>query len=347
MADPEVKSIREYVWAKYIDYAHGGDDIDEARALAKLEKHHREHTIADDGETYYLGILYFEQAFAKSEADTLYLARAQRILEQYLGRSGESGWEAIDDRIEEARDALADIDDAVRTELIAKVDAELAEMGGDAAPAPATPAEPSVRVEDGMVFVPGGTFLAGDANTAREVKPFWIDEYPVTNAQYKQFVQATGYRSPKFWSEGRLNDPEQPVVGVSWYDAFKFAAFAGKSLPTKDQWEKAVRGAKGKPYPWGDELSEEHANFGQPDATDAVTSVDAHPTNVSEYGVRGAVGNVWEWTESPDPADGEQRVICGGSWCDPQEFVRCDTHLAAYPKDKYDNIGFRCVRTAD
>jgi formylglycine-generating enzyme required for sulfatase activity len=58
------------------------------------------------------------------------------------------------------------------------------------------------------------------------------------------------------------------------------------------------------------------------------------------------VGNVWQWTESPDPGDPEQRVICGGSWCDPPAFLRCDTHLSAYPKDKYDNIGFRCVRLA-
>ncbi len=342
--DENIKAIREFVWAKYIDYS-DHEHIDDAEALAALEEYHCAHTVAVDGETYYLGILYFELAFAKADVDKLYLARCKRIIERYQDRSGERDWDALDDRVEEAGDALSELPPAELTALLAQVDAELDEREQEAiATGEPEPSGPSVV--DGMVFVPSGSFLSGSANQAKDAKAFWIDQYPVTNAEYRKFVEATGYRSPKFWTEGRLRDPDAPVVGVSWYDAFKYAAFAGKSLPTKDQWEKAVRGTKGLVYPWGDELTPEMANYGHPDDTDGVRPNGAQPENVSEFGVCEAIGNVWEWTDSPDPSDSEQRVICGGSWCDPAEFVRADQHLAAYPKDKYDNIGFRCVRVA-
>lgn len=344
MVDENIKAIREYVWAKYIDFSQH-EEIDDAEALATLEEYHRAHSVAVDGETYYLGILYFELAFAQSEPDLTHLARAKRILEHYQDRSGERDWDAIADRIEEAGDTLSEMPEDELLALIERVDAELEEMEG--AGAAAVEPEPSgPRVVDGMVFVPAGAFLSGPGNQSKDLKAFWIDRYPVTNAEYRQFVEATGYRSPKFWTEGRLRDPDAPVVGVSWYDAFKYAAFAGKSLPTKDQWEKAVRGTKGLVYPWGSEPTPEHANFGHEDDSDAVVPNGRYPLNVSEFGVCEALGNVWEWTDSPDPNDSEQRVICGGSWCDPADFVRADQHLAAYPKDKYDNIGFRCIRLA-
>ncbi len=344
MVDDDVKAIREYVWAKYVDYAHV-DEIDEAKALVMLERYHRSHPIAVDGETYYLGILYFEQAFLKADSTNLFLARAHLILSNYRDRSGEDDWDAIVDRIEEAHDALADMDDGARDKLLAKVLKEVDAMS-DAASEAVDEDEVGPQVVDGMVFVGGGSFLSGPTNQPRDVKAFWIDEFPVTNAEYKSFVESTGYRSPKFWNDDGLKEPEAPVVGVSWYDAFKFAAFAGKSLPTKDEWEKAVRGTKGQPYPWDGPLDPEKANYGNSEDDITIARNGAHPDNVSVFGVREAIGNVWEWTDSPDPADSEQRVICGGSWCDPESFVRVDQHLAAYPKDKYDNIGFRCARVA-
>ena len=343
MVDENIKVSREHIWDKYIDFAHHGDDVDEAEALTSLEEYHRAHPVGVDGETYYLGILYFELAFAQATPDMLYLARSKRILERFQDRTGERDWEAVSDRIEEADGALADLPADELELLIRRVDEELdaIDAAGGGAVVPSGP-----QVVDGMVFVPGGAFLSGPNNQSRDVKAFWIDQFPVTNAEYRAFVEATGYRSPKFWTEGRLRDPDAPVVGVSWYDAFKYAAFAGKSLPSKDQWEKAVRGTKGQRYPWDGDLTPELANYGQEEGTDGVRPNGSYPANVSEFGVREALGNVWEWTDSPDPQDSEQKVICGGSWCDSADFVRADQHLAAYPKDKYDNIGFRCVRIA-
>ena len=121
MVDDDIREIREYLWSKYIDFSHHGDDIDEEAALKRFEEYHRTHSIAVDGETYYLGILYFELAYTKPEVDNLFLARALRILERYRDRSGEHEWEAITDRIDEARDSLAELSDKELEKLLEQV----------------------------------------------------------------------------------------------------------------------------------------------------------------------------------------------------------------------------------
>ncbi|MFG2227892.1 formylglycine-generating enzyme family protein [Streptomyces sp. NPDC048644] len=83
---------------------------------------------------------------------------------------------------------------------------------------------------------------------------FLIDIYPVTNADCLRFTSATGYQAPRHWGpDGRCPDSifDHPVVWTTWRDANAYAAWAGKRLPTSEQWEKAARGAKGGPYPWG------------------------------------------------------------------------------------------------
>lgn len=352
MSNDEIKQIREYVFEKYIEGTHSGAEIDEAAALAQLAAHHRATPIATDGDTYYLGILWFELAFSDPKNEKLYMARALTLLEEWRARSGETGWEPIDDRIDDADGALHDLPDAEREKLLAAARAEMAQSAAasKASAAAAVVEEKAAGpvIQDGMVLVPGGTFLSGPAKAPRETKAFWIDLNPVTNADYRRFVEATGYRAPKFWPEGRFRQPEAPVVGVSWYDAFKYAAWAGKSLPTKDQWEKAARGRAGRIYPWGDAFEPALAVCGKADTdqSDGTEAVGQRPAGASEFGVLDMAGQVWEWTDSPDPSDPEQKVICGGSWVDDAAFLRCDEHLAAYPKDKYDNIGFRCVRLA-
>ena len=169
----------------------------------------------------------------------------------------------------------------------------------------------------------------------------------MTNAEFRKFIEATGYRRPKFWTEGRLKEPAAPVVGVSWYDADKFATWAGKALPTAHQWEKAARGFEGRLFPWGNEIEEGMANFGHVDGVDMVCPVEQFEENRSVFGARDLVGNVWEWTRDWDRIEIDMKVILGGSWADPPDFLRCDQHLYANPKDKFDNIGFRCARPAE
>lgn len=344
MSDDKIKVIQEHIWNKYVEGAH--DEFDEEEALRTLEEHHRSHGSGAAPDTYYLGILYFEMAFERHTEDerNLFLARAATILDRYIERTGDD-IEDIVDRRDDAKAQVEELPEPVRKKLLDRVSRELDKQADEQKKAEAD-AVPVFQIVDGMVLVPAGSFVSGPTKTVKETKAFWIDLFPVTNAEYLRFVESTGYRSPKFWTEGRLREPQAPVVGISWYDAFKYAAFAGKSLATKEQWEKAARGKSGRTYPWGEEFVAENAAHAKEDGTDGVEVVGLHPANVSEFGVRDMVGNVWQWTESPDPGDPEQRIICGGSWCDPPRFLRCDEHLSAYPKDKFDNIGFRCVRVA-
>jgi formylglycine-generating enzyme required for sulfatase activity len=111
-----------------------------------------------------------------------------------------------------------------------------------------------------------------DEQTITIPSPFWLSKYPVTNSQYAVFIQDGGYSRREFWSDegwkwvqdnqialpGRwrnadFNAPNQPVVGVSWWEAEAFCRWAGVVLPTEQQWEAAARGPAGLVYPWGDD----------------------------------------------------------------------------------------------
>lgn len=130
-----------------------------------------------------------------------------------------------------------------------------------------------------MAAIPAGEFLMGspssdgftDERPQRPVflRSFLIDRYEVTNAQYEQFVKATGRAVPtnsnpsvNLWIDGRPfpGSETHPVVNVGWHDAAAYCAWAGKRLPTEAEWEKAARGTDARLYPWGNEWSVKKAN---------------------------------------------------------------------------------------
>jgi formylglycine-generating enzyme required for sulfatase activity len=132
---------------------------------------------------------------------------------------------------------------------------------------------------DNMAVIPAGDFLMGspssdgftDERPQRSVflSAFRIDRYEVTNAQYEQFVKATGHAVPTnpnpsatIWTDGRPfpGSETHPVVNVNWHDAVAYCAWAGKRLPTEAEWEKAARGTDARLYPWGNEWSVAKAN---------------------------------------------------------------------------------------
>lgn len=225
-----------------------------------------------------------------------------------------------------------------------------------------------------MVLVPAGEFIMGtdarlpDEGPQHKVKlaAFYIDKYEVTNLQYEQFIQATQRRSPihfknRTYPEGKA---DHPVINVSWEDAHDYCAWAGKRLPTDQEWEKAARGTDGRIYPWGNTFDPSKANvpgrWKELGAFGDTTPVGAFEAGKSPYGVYDMSGNVWEWTDSwyqPYPGNtvvsenyGERyKTLKGGSWFDCS-FYQCGVSAPVFNRaffavrTKNDSFGFRCAK---
>ena len=194
------------------------------------------------------------------------------------------------------------------------------------------------KIPEEMVLIPEGSFLMGstedDINKLLELDPnveasrfdvevpqrevylgaYLIDKYPVTNADYKKFIESGGYKERDYWSTAGwdyvsqkkpldgddLNsamdgDGDCPVVNISWYEAEAFAKYMGKRLPTEAEWEKAARGTDGRAYPWGNEFDKTKINCAE-SKIEGTTPVTKCPQGQSFYGCFDMAGNVWEWT---------------------------------------------------
>ncbi|HYH42944.1 MAG TPA: SUMF1/EgtB/PvdO family nonheme iron enzyme, partial [Burkholderiales bacterium] len=174
-----------------------------------------------------------------------------------------------------------------------------------------------------VVDIPMGPFTMGTNDGPEDERPahpvtlkaFSIDRFPVTNAQYADFLNAQLARAGAPASLYDIKDPDvrihrrgerwvadagyenHPVVEVPWAGARAFCLANGKRLPTEAEWEKAARGTDARRYPWGSELPERRR--GQFAAGwNETAPVDAHPAGASPYGVREMSGNVWEWVSS-------------------------------------------------
>lgn len=214
----------------------------------------------------------------------------------------------------------------------------------------------------GMAYVPGGEFTMGrnDGDDYERpahqvtVKPFFMDIYEVTNAQYAEFVKATDYKPPIQSSNGPYPSDLLPVTGVTWDGANAYANWAKKRLPTEEEWEFAARGTDGRRYPWGNDWRSGAANAG----TSAVGSMaDVGKYNgASPYGIYDLAGNAWEWTAStlkaypggtlPADANTTDKVIRGGSWASApsQATTTFRRGWGARGEKDYSYTGFRCVK---
>ena len=181
-------------------------------------------------------------------------------------------------------------------------------------------------VNDPYVLAPG------DMVAVEEMKPFWIDQYPVTNGEFEIFIAEQGYSRPELWSEAgwqwlqqagvsapkywtqangrwtmRSMDragpvvPSHPVCHVCYFEAEAYARFVGKRLPSEYEWETAASWDPAtntkRAFPWGEEpASRELANLDQ--LSFGTTPIGSYPRNVSPIGCYGMLGDVWEWTAS-------------------------------------------------
>ncbi len=188
-----------------------------------------------------------------------------------------------------------------------------------------------------------------------------IDLTPVTNSRFAEFLKATGYRPKhpenflKHWETGSppRGKEDRPVVYVGLDDARAYAKWAGKRLPTEEEWQYAAQGSDGRRYPWGNEMKAGVCNAGESGGT---TSVTAFPDGRSPFGCYDMCGNVWEWTES-ERNDGRTRfcIIRGGSYYrakgsdwymdgGPQPCNFAVKFLLMWPGlDRCATIGFRCA----
>jgi iron(II)-dependent oxidoreductase len=198
------------------------------------------------------------------------------------------------------------------------------------------------------------------------IAEFWMDRTPVTNDQFKRFLQASHYRPAdptnflRDWKNDNYPDgwANKPVTWVSRDDARAYATWAGKRLPHEWEWQYAAQGADGRLYPWGNDWNPNAVPA--PDQGRELSppgEVDQHPSGASPFGVQDMVGNVWQWTDQYQDDHTRAAVLRGGShyqpgsaiWYFPQAY-RNDEHgkflLMAPGEDRSGTVGFRCVMDA-
>ncbi|MBM3188948.1 MAG: NACHT domain-containing protein [Chloroflexi bacterium] len=261
---------------------------------------------------------------------------------------------------------------------------------------PAVRAAAAATLDTALVEVPAGPFLMGsdkskdpqawDSETPKHeeqsiTRPCRIGKYPVTNAQYARFVAAGGYDNQGYWTEagwrwkgdrrgpgrygGDFEQPEYPVVGVSWYEATAYCRWLAETtgqpyrLPSEAEWEKAARGKDGRIWPWGNQFDPKKCNSEEGRIGHTTPVGQFSPAGDSPYGCADVAGNVWEWCQSKWVGNyqhynrgvqereslegGDRRVLRGGSFSDDQWYVRCAYRDWFNPVDFDWGFGFRLV----
>jgi formylglycine-generating enzyme required for sulfatase activity len=240
-----------------------------------------------------------------------------------------------------------------------------------------TPYGTQIRTADGKIIirVPAGEFTMGapddDPEATANEKPehpvyldsFWIDQTETTNAQFRKCVEAGICEAPLTCELGNpvFNDKsksDHPVTCVSWFDAEAYCGWAGGRLPTEAEWEKAAGGTDGRRYPWGNTIDCTRGNFRGCLDYSLTAPVGSFPSGAGPYGAMDMSGNVWEWVkdwmgweyydQSPyanpqGPAEGEMRIVRGGSWRYGFSMMRIATRHCAPPIHQVDALGFRCA----
>jgi len=256
---------------------------------------------------------------------------------------------------------------------------------------------------EGMVQIPAGKFWMGRAYTIyvdsadllafdrRDDRPannvyldaFYLDKYPVTNAEYAKFVEAKSIRPPWHWPQGKIPNGKErlPAYNVNWYEATDYCKSVGKRLPTEAEWEKAARGGLDRNrYVWGDkdvDTSEIRLMAPQTAARKTQEPLPAHLKGFDAmavgsfkpngYGLFDMAGNVREWTndwydaryytflpkQNPQgPETGRYKSVRGSGWLDeqpgsvggPSDVNTVDARDFSDPEMRATTIGFRCAR---
>ena len=220
-----------------------------------------------------------------------------------------------------------------------------------------------------MVYIPGGLYRLGP-NSGFErkrrkasLRPFLMDKYEVTNSQFLVYVESLRVDQrlaafPSTWepdAQGRTRPAtgreNHPVTGVNWIQAQAYAEWAGKRLPTEDEWEVAARGKEARLYPWGDQYIDGRCNDAKLELDD-VTAVGTHLDGVSMFQIHDMAGNAEEWTASHEEGAVMTRltssiaamVVRGGHFMSSEENVSTTFRwIAPGGSTRERHIGFRCA----
>jgi serine/threonine protein kinase/formylglycine-generating enzyme required for sulfatase activity len=248
---------------------------------------------------------------------------------------------------------------------------------------------PPDDVPEGMVLVPAGSFIRGEEGILEDEQPrrsvqlsaYYIDRCEVSVAAYKEFLDwwrdapeseknrcrfvgfmseyDDGDRTPKYWETQDKPDQQRwPAFGVDWFDAYSYAAWKEKRLPSEAEWEKAARGVDGRTYPWGNNDPNEQWCAFNDLLDEGMQLVDAMPAGASPYGCLHTAGNAREWVfdfydpnfyqNGPDrdpvnTAESATRVLRGGGRLDWRLELRCANRLRHSPMFADHFSGFRCA----
>ncbi len=182
-----------------------------------------------------------------------------------------------------------------------------------------------------------------DGTEFRSLKDFYLAVDPVTNLQYKKFIEAIGYSPPPTWNRPEFSAPQLPVTGITWFEAQAYAAWAGSTLPTEAEWERAARGNHNFIYATSTgELDPTLAYYGMGLGEGSPCPIDVFPPTPN--GFRGMCGNVWDWCKTQWNGN---NIIKGGGYMDHEMFCQIAARYRNSPIDRDCCVGFRVKITID
>jgi formylglycine-generating enzyme len=236
------------------------------------------------------------------------------------------------------------------------------------ATAPSRLSSETSAIEPYLIAIPGAWFLMGSASgqdCERPIHRVWVNPFllaatQVTNAEYERFIKSTACGLPPFWQDENLNHPQQPVTGVSWFDAARYCKWIASQtrrayrLPSEAEWERAARGdLEQKDFPWGNDPPQsfpDYAGRWQSGPEPVARSIP------NSFGLYNMCDNVHEWCSdwydsnyyatSPErnprgPVQGERKASRGGSWRHHVKVSRCAARSSIPPEFQYADYGFR------